>query len=107
MMQCGVVVVVVWGIKCDHGCNHGGRGSTPDAMAALFVFLMNNSIVSEYQVAKGVNCLHRMREDMRLEVPAAPGMLDEFKSMAMLSTHISYLDTQKYPPAYILAYVNK
>ena len=64
-------------------------GFHPRPLAALFVFLMNNSIVSEYQVAKGVNCLHRMREDMRLEVPAAPGMLDEFKSMAMLSTHIS------------------
>ena len=28
-----------------------------DAMAALFVFLANNSIVSEYQVAKGVDRL--------------------------------------------------
>ena len=53
-----------------------------DAMAALFVFLANNSIVSEYQVAKGVDRLRRAMEDVRLDVPAAPGMLDEFESMA-------------------------
>jgi programmed cell death protein 4 len=31
--------------------------SSLDAMAALFVFLANNSFVSEYQVAKGVDRL--------------------------------------------------
>lgn len=56
--------------------------SSLDAMAALFVFLANNSIVSEYQVAKGVDRLRRAMEDVRLDVPAAPGMLDEFESMA-------------------------
>ena len=56
--------------------------SSLDAMAALFVFLANNSIVSEYQVAKGVDRLRRAMEDVRLDVPAAPGRLDEFESMA-------------------------
>ena len=56
--------------------------SSLDAMAALFVFLANNSIVSEYQVAKGVDRLRRAMADVRLDVPAAPGMLDEFESMA-------------------------
>ena len=51
-------------------------------MAALFVFLVNNAIVSEYQVAKGVDRLRRTMDDVRLDVSAAPGMLDEFESMA-------------------------
>lgn len=58
--------------------------SSLDAMAALFVFLVNNSIVSEYQVAKGIDRLRRTMEDVRLDVPAAPGMLDEFEGMARL-----------------------
>ena len=43
--------------------------STP--WRALFVFLANNSIVSEYQVAEGVGRLRRAMEDVRLDVPAA------------------------------------
>ena len=58
------------------------ESSTPNTMAVLFVFLVNNSIVSEYQVAKGVDRLHRAMEDVRLDVPVAPGMLDDFESMA-------------------------
>jgi hypothetical protein len=59
-----------------------GSSTSLDAMAALFVFLVNNSIVSEYQVAKGIDRLRRTMEDVRLDVPAAPAMLDEFEGMA-------------------------
>jgi hypothetical protein len=62
--------------------NNGGDSSSLDAMAALFVFLVNNSIVSEYQVAKGIDRLRRTLDDVKLDVPAAPEMLDEFEIMA-------------------------
>ena len=62
--------------------NGGGDSSSLDAMAALFVFLVNNSIVSEYQVAKGIDRLRRTLDDVKLDVPAAPEMLDEFEIMA-------------------------
>jgi hypothetical protein len=51
-------------------------------MAALFKFLVNNSIVSEYQVTKGVSRLRKSLADLQLDVPAADKMLDEFESMA-------------------------
>lgn len=56
--------------------------SSLDAMAALFSFLVKNSIVSEYQVAKGIARLRRLLTDLKLDVPAAPAMLDEFEEMA-------------------------
>jgi len=56
--------------------------SSLDAVAALFSFLVSNSIVSEYQVAKGVNRLHKVLKDLQLDVPAAGMMLEEFESMA-------------------------
>jgi programmed cell death protein 4 len=62
--------------------NGGGDSSSLDAMAALFVFLVKNSIVSEYQVAKGIDRLRRTLDDIKLDVPAAPEMLDEFEIMA-------------------------
>jgi programmed cell death protein 4 len=63
----------------DH--NEGGV-SALDAIAALFSFLVKNAIVSEFQVAKGVGRLHKFLPDMKLDVPAAPAMLEEFEEMA-------------------------
>ena len=66
------------------GGGEGGGGSTCtslDAMAALFQFLVNNSIVSEYQVAKGVARLRKLLPDLKLDVPEADGMLVEFEGM--------------------------
>lgn len=56
--------------------------SNMDAMAALFAFLVRNAIVSEYQVAKGVQRLHVLLPDLSLDVPAAPKLLKEFEQMA-------------------------
>ena len=56
--------------------------SSLDAIAALFSFLVSNAIVSEYQVAKGVNRLHKVLKDIKLDVPAAGTMLEEFEKMA-------------------------
>lgn len=66
--------------------NGGGEGggsicTSLDAMAALFQFLVNNSIVSEYQVAKGVSRLRKLLPDLKLDVPEADGMLLEFEGM--------------------------
>lgn len=68
----------------DHNGDGSGGGSTCtslDAMAALFQFLVNNSIVSEYQVAKGVARLRKLLPDLKLDVPEADGMLVEFEGM--------------------------
>mmetsp|Transcript_4315 Transcript_4315/g.9786 ORF Transcript_4315/g.9786 Transcript_4315/m.9786 type:complete len:359 (-) Transcript_4315:135-1211(-) len=66
----------------EDGLDHASDSSSLDAMAALFKFLVNNSIVSEYQVAKGVSRLRKILPDLKLDVPAAPRMLDEFELMA-------------------------
>lgn len=64
------------------GLDHCDVGvSALDAIAALFSFLVKNAIVSEYQVAKGVNRLHKILSDIKLDVPAAPAMLQEFEEM--------------------------
>jgi programmed cell death protein 4 len=55
--------------------------SAMDAMAALFGFLVKNAIISEYQVAKGVDRLHRIMDDLKLDVPAAPSLLSDFESL--------------------------
>jgi hypothetical protein len=44
--------------------------------------LVQNSIVSEFQVAKGVQRLEKILPDLKLDVPAAPSMLDEFETLA-------------------------
>jgi len=64
------------------GRDHASESSSLDAMAALFKFLVNNSIVSEYQVTKGVTRLRKILSDLKLDVPAAPEMLDEFEGRA-------------------------
>jgi len=56
--------------------------SSLDAVAALFSFLVKNAIVSEYQVAKGISRLRKGMTDIKLDVPAAPVMLEEFEKMA-------------------------
>ena len=66
----------------EDGRDHASASSSLDAMAALFQFLVNNAIVSEYQVAKGAGRLRRILPDLRLDVPAAPRMLDEFEERA-------------------------
>lgn len=55
--------------------------SAMDAMAALFTFLVKNAIISENQVSKGVSRLHRIMDDLKLDVPAAPTLLSDFESM--------------------------
>jgi programmed cell death protein 4 len=55
--------------------------SAIDAMAALFGFLVKNAIVSEHQVAKGVDRLHRILDDLKLDVPAAQTLLNDFELM--------------------------
>ena len=66
----------------EDGRDHASDSSALDAMAALFKFLVNNSIVSQYQVGKGVSRLRKMLPDLRLDVPAAPKMLEEFEDMS-------------------------
>lgn len=55
--------------------------SSMDAMAALFGFLVKNAVISEHQVAKGVDRLHRILDDLQLDVPAAPTLLQDFEDM--------------------------
>jgi len=57
--------------------------SNLDAMAALFGFLVNNVIVSEYQVKKGIDRLHKILQDISLDVPAAPTLLATFEKLAL------------------------
>lgn len=64
------------------GDDKDGGSSAIDAMAALFQFLVNNTIVSEYQVAKGVSRLRKRMDDIKLDVPAAEELLEEFVGMA-------------------------
>jgi programmed cell death protein 4 len=65
------------------GLDHNETGvSALDAIAALLSFLVKNAIVSEYQVSKGVGRLHKILADIKLDVPAAPAMLEEFEEMA-------------------------
>lgn len=65
------------------GLDHNDTGvSSLDAVAALFSFLVKNAIVSEHQVSKGVSRLHKVISDIKLDVPAAPAMLEEFEQMA-------------------------
>lgn len=66
----------------EDGRDHASESSALDAMAALFKFLVENSIVSEYQVAKGTSRLRKILADLKLDVPAAAEMLDEFEEMA-------------------------
>lgn len=56
--------------------------SNMDAMAALFGFLVRNAIVSDNQVKKGVDRLHKILPDLSLDVPAAPKLLEAFEKMA-------------------------
>jgi programmed cell death protein 4 len=56
--------------------------SNLDAMAALFGFLVRNAIVSEYQVKKGLDRLHKIMPDIMLDVPAAPALLAAFENLA-------------------------
>ena len=66
----------------EDGRDHASDSSALDAMVALFKFLADNSIVSEYQVTKGVSRLRKILPDLKLDVPAAEQMLDEFEGMA-------------------------
>jgi len=55
--------------------------SSIDAMAALFAFLVKNAIVSEHQVSKGISRLHKLMDDLKLDVPAAPSLLKDFEAL--------------------------
>mmetsp|Transcript_22044 Transcript_22044/g.32203 ORF Transcript_22044/g.32203 Transcript_22044/m.32203 type:complete len:449 (+) Transcript_22044:141-1487(+) len=53
-----------------------------DAMAALFAFLVENAIVSETQIIKGLRRLHSIVDDLKLDIgPKVPEMLKEFEGM--------------------------
>ena len=53
-----------------------------DAVAALYAFLVENSIVSEGQIRKGMKRLHDGIEDLKLDVsPKAPALLLEFDGL--------------------------
>jgi programmed cell death protein 4 len=68
----------------EDGANKGASThSDPsiDAMAALFEFLVGNAIVSEFQVSKGLIKLHKILDDLKLDVPGAGDMLKEFEEM--------------------------
>lgn len=59
----------------------GSAEENLDAMAALFVFLVDNAIVSEHQVQKGLSRLHAALPDITLDVPSAPELLKMFEDM--------------------------
>mmetsp|Transcript_22424 Transcript_22424/g.33898 ORF Transcript_22424/g.33898 Transcript_22424/m.33898 type:complete len:447 (+) Transcript_22424:127-1467(+) len=67
------------------GVTHAMEAADPrdalDAMSALFSFLTKNAIVSEYQVAKGLNRLNKLLPDLSLDIPTAPELLAEFEDM--------------------------
>jgi programmed cell death protein 4 len=67
------------------GVTHAMESSDPkdslDAMAVLFAFLVENSILSEYQVAKGIDRLKKLLPDMILDIPLAPVLLSDFETM--------------------------
>lgn len=70
----------------EDGANNGAQThSDPsvDAMAALFAFLVGNAIVSEFQMAKGLDRLKKIVDDLKLDVPEAPAILKEFEDMAI------------------------
>eukprot|EP00590_Aulacoseira_subarctica_P008629 CAMPEP_0172424994 /NCGR_PEP_ID=MMETSP1064-20121228/29323_1 /TAXON_ID=202472 /ORGANISM="Aulacoseira subarctica , Strain CCAP 1002/5" /LENGTH=441 /DNA_ID=CAMNT_0013167509 /DNA_START=208 /DNA_END=1533 /DNA_ORIENTATION=- len=57
-----------------------------DAVAALYAFLVENSIVSESQLRKGMKRLNDAVDDLKLDVtPNAPALLIEFQRL--LSAH--------------------
>lgn len=66
----------------DGGNGEKTKDPSVDAMAALFGFLVTNAMVSEYQVSKGISRLKKILPDLKLDVPGAPGMLEEFETLA-------------------------
>ena len=64
------------------GVVEADTNSNIDAMAALFGFLVRNLIVSENQVKKGIDRLHKILPDLSLDVPAAPSLLAAFEQLA-------------------------
>jgi programmed cell death protein 4 len=55
--------------------------SNIDAMAALFVFLVTNAIVSESQIKRGIRRLHDLLPDLSLDVPSASSLLSVFENL--------------------------
>jgi programmed cell death protein 4 len=71
--------------KSDRGCV-GINIDDLDAVAALYAFLVENSIVSESQVRKGMKRLNDGIDDLKLDItPKAPVLLLEFERL--LSAH--------------------
>ena len=66
------------------GLNHSDSiSSSLDAIAALFLFLVKNAIVSEHQVSKGFSRLQKILPNLVLDVPAAPAIYDESEKVAI------------------------
>lgn len=67
-------------IAMEEGDHFSSHSSQLDAMAALFIFLVRNAIVSDAQVIKGMERLRSNLEDLKLDVsPRAPELLKEFE----------------------------
>jgi len=85
LVKRGVKIAMEEDGQCEHPTddkNSSSSATAIDAIAALFSFLVKNAIVSEYQVAKGLNRLHKILPDLSLDVPAAPKILEEFEELA-------------------------
>eukprot|EP00593_Proboscia_inermis_P000460 CAMPEP_0171299204 /NCGR_PEP_ID=MMETSP0816-20121228/8019_1 /TAXON_ID=420281 /ORGANISM="Proboscia inermis, Strain CCAP1064/1" /LENGTH=479 /DNA_ID=CAMNT_0011774835 /DNA_START=52 /DNA_END=1491 /DNA_ORIENTATION=- len=67
-------------VAMEEGDHFSSHSSQLDAMAALFIFLVRNAIVSDAQVVKGMERLRSNLEDLKLDVsPRAPELLKEFE----------------------------
>lgn len=66
-----------------------------DAMAALFGFLVQNAIVSEYQVKKGVSRVHQILDDIALDVPTAAKLMSSFESMLAVESKAQEIDAEE------------
>jgi len=82
LVKRGVVIAMEEdGVKISANTDSDVVDASIDAIAALFAFLVKNAIVSESQVRKGVSRLWTVLDDLKLDVPGAPGMLKEFEGM--------------------------
>jgi len=68
------------GANTNHSAD-AEEDASVDAMAALFLFLMENSILSDNQLKKGLCKVKAILEDLSLDVPDAPMILKEFEDL--------------------------
>jgi len=68
------------GANANHNAG-AEEDASVDAMAALFLFLIDNSILSENQLKKGLIKVKDSLDDIALDVPDAPQILKEFEDL--------------------------